>query len=103
MVVKIKRALLIAGRFYQPGVKDIPEKDLKHPHFVRYIKLGIVVPPDAEELEAAVETPVMRAERFLAKEKELQAKREELLKKVEAPAKPVDEKPADEGKKSKKG
>lgn len=99
--VKLKRALLVDKQFYQPGVQEIPDAALKHPHFVRYIELNIVVPPENEELEK-LETPVERSKRLLAKEKELEAKKQELLKKVVPDAKP--EVAPDEGKKkSKKG
>lgn len=97
MLVKLKRALLVAGRFYQPGVQDIPEVALKHPHFVRYIKLSIVVPPEHQEIEK-LETPMDRAKRLFEKEKVLEAKRQELLKKVDPPPKKVEDAPVDDSK-----
>lgn len=105
--VKLKRALLVDGKFYQPGVQDIPDAVLKHAHFVRYIKIGIIVAPENDELEK-IETPVERAKRLHDLEKERAAKQQELLQKVEAPAveaDPVTEAPAPaQGKKkSKKG
>jgi hypothetical protein len=104
MQVKLKRALLVDRKFYQPGVQDIPEEALKHPHFVRYISLGIIVAPENEEMEK-LETPVERAQRLAQLEKEREAKKQELLKKVSPPAEPEVTEPAPiEGKKkSKKG
>lgn len=98
--VKLKRALLIDGKYYQPGVQNIPDKDLKHPHFVRYIGLDIVVPAELSEM-VKLESATERAERLHKLEIDAQAKKKELLaqvaedSKAEAPA-------ADEGKKSKK-
>jgi hypothetical protein len=100
MVVKLKRALLIAGRFYQPGVIDIPEEKLKHPHFVRYIKCGVVVPPENEDVEK-LENPVERAKRLHDQQKALEKKKKELLKIVDTPPEdvpPVDEPPMDDSK-----
>lgn len=114
MLVKLKRALLVAGRFYQVGVQHIDQELLKHPHFVRYIGLGIVVPPENEDVEK-LETPVERAKRIHEREIALEAKKQELLKQVTPPpiekseeAKPADDSKVDsvpdEGKKkSKKG
>ena len=105
--VKLKRALLVEGKFYQPGVQEISDKALSHPHFVRYIKLGIIVPPENEELEK-LENPVERAQRLHRKEIELAAKRDELLKKVDVSDEKSEEADADsealpvEGKKKNK-
>lgn len=100
--VKLKRALLVGGIFYKPGVQEIPDEALKHEHFVRYIEAGIVVAPENEELEK-FETPVERAQRIAEREKDAQAKNLALLKKV-APAEKAAAAPDDgKAKKSKKG
>lgn len=98
--VKLKRALLVEGKFYQPGVQEIPDAALKHHHFVRYIQLGIVVPPENEELEK-LETPEERAKRLHQLEIDREARKQELLKKVEEP--PAEPAPEKGNKKSKKG
>ena len=84
--VKLKRAFLIGGKFYTSGVQEIADEKLKHPHFVRYIKLGLVVAPENEELEK-IESGDERMKRIAAKEKDLAAKQKELLKKATAPDK----------------
>ena len=76
--VKLKRAFLIGGKFYTSGVQEIADEKLKHPHFVRYIKLGLVVAPENEELEK-IESGDERMKRIAAKEKDLAAKQKELL------------------------
>lgn len=107
MFVKLKRALLVAGRFYNQGVQHIDAELLKHPHFVRYIGLGIVVPPENEDVEK-LETPIERAKRIHEREVALEAKKQEMLKQLaEKPAAVEDaaeQAAPDEGKKkSKKG
>lgn len=110
MLLKFKKTLYIDKVLFQAGVQDVPEEKARHPHCVRYIKFGLIIEPEGKDLDAKDETPADRAKRLIAREKELQAKKEELLKKVE-PSKdetPADDEKADaapeEGKKkSKKG
>ncbi len=98
MLVKFTRALLIEGTTYQPGVREVADAKLRHPHFVRYIKLGVVVPPELSEIQEKTDTAEEKAKRLLASEQEAESKKTELLERVEAEA------PAEgKKKKSKKG
>lgn len=69
MMLLFKQALLIDKKRYPQGVNDIPEKDMDHHHFKKFMKAGVIVVAGKSEAagkKTLKDLPVLNAPRSAA-------------------------------------
>ena len=49
MLVKLLQAFNVEGKHYPLGVQEIPDEVLKHKHFLKYMKAGLIIEAHAAE------------------------------------------------------
>ena len=110
MLYKFNQALHVAGKDFPRGVHEVLEKQELHPHFLRYVGLGLIVDAPKQATMPAIKADSSRNEALYNKlVKKVDAKKASLAKpeapaiSPEAPSEVEGEKPVEDAKEKPKG